>query len=80
MVVLILFIFIGGKFISNSAMLSVSAMLLGTISCYLLNLKRFMNMDIRKILASLNNGITSIGSLAVALARLYRVRQHMAEL
>ncbi|WP_443665630.1 hypothetical protein [Dysosmobacter sp.] len=64
MVVLILFIFIGGKFISNSAMLSVSAMLLGTISCYLLNLKRFMNMDIRKILASLNNGITSIGSLA----------------
>ena len=64
MVVLILFIFIGGKFISNSAMLSVSAMLLGTLSCYLLNLKRFMNMDIRKILASLNNGITSIGSLA----------------
>lgn len=45
-------------------MLSVSAMLLGTLSCYLLNLKRFMNMDIRKILASLNNGITSIGSLA----------------
>lgn len=64
MLLLILFIFIGGKFISNSAMLSVSAMLIGSASCYLLNLSKFRTMDLRKILASLNNGITSIGSLS----------------
>lgn len=64
MILLILFIFIGGKFISNSAMLSVCAMLLGSVSCYLINFSKFKGMDVRKILASLNNGITSIGSLS----------------
>lgn len=64
MVLLILCIFIGSKLTSNSALLSVCAMLLGSASCYLLNFSKFKTMDIRKILASLNNGITSIGSLS----------------
>lgn len=64
MILLILFIFIGSKYISNSAMLSVCAMLLGSLSCYILNFKKLKSCDIRKILASLNNGITSIGSLS----------------
>lgn len=64
MILLILFIFIGSKFISSSAMLSVCAMLLGSLSCYVLNFKKLKTCDIRKILASLNNGITSIGSLS----------------
>lgn len=64
MLLLILFIFIGGKFITNSAMLSVCAMLIGSASCYLLSFNKFKSMDPRKILASLNNGITSIGSLS----------------
>lgn len=42
----------------------MSAMLLGSLSCYLLNFKKFQGMDLRKILGSLNNGITSIGSLS----------------
>lgn len=64
MLLLVLFIFIGGRFISDTALLSVSAMLLGSLSCYLLNFKKFQGMDLRKILGSLNNGITSIGSLS----------------
>lgn len=64
MALLILCIFIGSKLTSNSALLSVCAMLLGSASCYLLNFSKFKTMDIRKILASLNNGITSIGSLS----------------
>lgn len=64
MLLLILFIFIGGKSITNSAMLSVCAMLIGSASCYLLSFNKFKSMDLRKILASLNNGITSIGSLS----------------
>lgn len=64
MILLILCIFIGSKFISDSALLSVCAMLLGSLSCYVINFKKFKGMDIRKILASLNNGITSIGSLS----------------
>lgn len=64
MILLIVFIFVGSKFIASSAMLSVCAMLIGSASCYFINFNKFRNMDIRKILASLNNGITSIGSLS----------------
>lgn len=64
MILLILCIFIGSKLTSNSALLSVCAMLLGSVSCYLINFSKFKTMDVRKILASLNNGITSIGSLS----------------
>ena len=64
MLLLVLFIFIGGRFISDTALLSVSAMLLGSLSCYLLNFKKFQGRELLKSLCSLNNGITSIGSLS----------------
>lgn len=69
MIVLVLFIIIGGRFISDSAMLTVIAMLIGTVLCCILNLDKLKGVNIKKMITSgLGDGISSIGGLAAVVA------------
>ena len=69
MIVLILFIIIGGRFISDSALLTVAAMLSGTILVVLFNLDRLKGKSIKQLLGvGLNDGISAIGGLAAVVS------------
>lgn len=69
MVALILFIIIGSRYITSSAMLTVCAMLIGTALAYLLNLEKFKDVNIKKLVGTgLGDGITAIGGLAAVVA------------
>lgn len=69
MIVLILFIIICGKYIKNSALLTVCAMLIGTVLAYLLNLDKFKGKSMKKLIGvGLTDGISAIGGLAAVVA------------
>lgn len=69
MIVLILIIIVGGKIISNSALLTVGGMFAATILCFLLNHDR---LTAKKMIPLLNEGlvggISAIGGLAAVIA------------
>lgn len=68
-VVLLLVIIVGGRFVSNSTMLATCAMLLGAALTWLLNLSRLKNKDWKALLTDgLGGGISGIGGLAAVLA------------
>ena len=68
-VVLLAIIMIGGRFISNSSMLTVVGMLIATIICYFLNYRQLKNKKISLLLNDgLGGGITAIGGLAAVVA------------
>ena len=65
MAALILFIIIGSRFIQDSALLTVSAMLLGSLLAFLLNLDRFRGKGLKTLVGTgLTDGISAIGGLA----------------
>lgn len=69
MVVLLLVIIVGGKQISNSALLTVGGMLVATVLCFLLN---YDKLKTKKLIPMLNEGlvggISAIGGLAAVIA------------
>ena len=68
-VVLLLIIIVGGKFVSNSNMLATCAMLVGAALTFLLNLSKFKGKDWKAVLTDgLSGGISGIGGLAAVLA------------
>lgn len=68
-VVLLLVIIVGGRFVSNSTMLATCAMLLGAALTWLLNLSRLKSKDWKALLTDgLGGGISGIGGLAAVLA------------
>lgn len=68
-VVLLVLIIVGGKFISNSTMLATCAMLVGALLTFLLNVPKFKGKDWKKLVTSgLEGGISGIGGLAAVLA------------
>ncbi len=52
MIALVLFIIIGSRYITNSAMLTVCAMLLGAVLAYLLNLDKFQGISMKKLVGA----------------------------
>lgn len=69
MVVLILFIIIGSRFIKDSALLTVLAMLIGSALAFLLNLERFKGKNVKSLVGTgLTDGISAIGGLAAVVA------------
>lgn len=68
-VVLLLVIIVGGRFVSNSTMLATGAMLLGAALTFVLNIPKFKGKDGKALLTDgLGGGITGIGGLAAVLA------------
>lgn len=68
-IVLLLIIIVGGQFVKDSAMLTVIAMLAGTVLCYVFNVSRFKGKDMRTLLGNgLMGGISAIGGLAAVVA------------
>lgn len=68
-VVLLLVIIVGGRFVSNSTMLATCAMLLGAVLTYVLNFPKFKGKDWKALLGDgLGGGISGIGGLAAVLA------------
>lgn len=68
-VVLLLIIIVGGKFVSNSNMLATCAMLVGALLTFLLNYSKFKGKDWTEVLTNgLGGGISGIGGLAAVLA------------
>ena len=68
-IALLLIIIIGGQFISNSAMLTVGAMLVGTVLCYLINLDKFKGKSLISLLNNgLAGGVAAIGGLAAVVS------------
>ncbi|MPM78367.1 hypothetical protein SDC9_125378 [bioreactor metagenome] len=69
MIVLLLIIIVGGRQISNSALLTVGGMLLSTALCFLLNYDRLKEKKLVPILNDgLVGGISAIGGLAAVIA------------
>ena len=63
-VVLLLVIIVGGRFVSNSTMLATCAMLLGAVLTYVLNFPKFKGKDWKALLGDgLGGGISGIGGL-----------------
>ena len=68
-IVLIGMIIIGGRFTDKSAMLTVLAMMVASIICYLLNYNKFRDIKKTVLLTSgLGGGINAIGGLAAVVA------------
>lgn len=68
-IVLLLIIIVGGIWVKNSSMLTVIAMLVGSVLCYVPNLSRFKGKDMRTLLGNgLVGGISAIGGLAAVVA------------
>lgn len=68
-IVLILFIIVGSKFVSDSALLTVSAMITGSILVLILNMEHFRNQQMKTLVGNgLNDGIAAIGGLAAVVA------------
>lgn len=68
-IVLLLIIIAGGKFVSNSTMLATVAMLAGAAIVYILNFDKMKSNDMKVILTDgLGGGISGIGGLAAVLA------------
>ncbi|WP_186429317.1 GntP family permease [Clostridium sp. BSD9I1] len=68
-VILLLIIIVGGKFVSNSNMLATCAMLVGALLTFLLNYSKFKGKDWTEVLTNgLGGGISGIGGLAAVLA------------
>jgi H+/gluconate symporter-like permease len=69
MVILLMIIIVGGKFVSNSAMLATCGMLAGSFLVLLLNFPKFAGKDWKVLLTDgLGGGISGIGGLAAVLA------------
>lgn len=68
-IVLLLIIIVGGKFVSDSTMLATVAMLVGAGIVYLLNFDKLKEKDMKVLLTDgLGGGISGIGGLAAVLA------------
>lgn len=68
-IALALIIILGSRFGLNSTMLSVLAMICGAILCFLLNVDRFKNADMKEVFSEgLGGGIAAIGGFAAVLA------------
>ena len=68
-IVLLLIIVVGGKFVDNSTMLATCAMLVGAILTYVLNFAKLKDKDWKVLLTDgLGGGISGIGGLAAVLA------------
>ncbi len=68
-IVLLLMIIIGGKFVTNSNMLATSAMLVGALLTFLLNFSKLKDKDLKSLVTNgLGGGISGIGGLAAVLA------------
>lgn len=62
-------IIIGSQFALDSTMVATGAMFIGTVATYLLNLKQFKELDMKKVLSSgLEGGISGIGGYAGVVA------------
>lgn len=62
---LMLIIIVGSRFVANSTMLAIAAMLIGAFLTYLLNRDKFKNKNMKEILSNgLDGGISGIGGLA----------------
>jgi len=69
MVALMLIIIIGSRFVANSTMLAIVAMLVGALLTYLLNFDKFHGQSMKDIVTKgLNGGIDGIGGLAGVVA------------
>ncbi len=69
MVTLMLIIIVGSRFVANSTMLAVIAMLIGALLTYLINLDKFKEKNLKNIVTKgLNGGIDGIGGLAGVVA------------
>lgn len=69
MVCLMLIIVVGSKFVANSTMLAIVAMLIAAVLTYLLNFDKFVGKSMREIVTrGLNGGIEGIGGLAGVVA------------
>ncbi|MPM55403.1 hypothetical protein SDC9_102200 [bioreactor metagenome] len=69
MVALIIFIIAGSQYIKSSAMLTVLAMLLGSVLALVLNLDKFKTVNMIKLFTTgLGDGISAIGGLAAVVA------------
>jgi H+/gluconate symporter-like permease len=65
MVTLLGIIILGSRFVANSTMLAVIAMLIGALLTYLLNIDKFKSKSLKDIVTTgLNGGIAGIGGLA----------------
>lgn len=68
-IILLLIIIVGGKFVSDSTMLATIAMLVGAVIVYLLNFDRMKTKNWKTLLNDgLGGGISGIGGLAAVLA------------
>lgn len=68
-VILLIIIIVGGRFVSNSTLLATCAMLVGAALTYLFNISRFKGKDWKEVLTDgLGGGISGIGGLAAVLA------------
>ncbi len=64
-VTLMLIIIVGSRFVQNSTMLAVVAMLIGALLTYILNIDKFKNKNMKDIISNgLDGGISGIGGLA----------------
>lgn len=62
---LMLIIVVGSRFVKNSTMLAVIAMLIGALLTFVLNLDKFKGRDLKSVIAGgLDGGIAGIGGLA----------------
>jgi len=69
MILLLLIIVIGSRFVKSSTMLATGAMLVGALVTYVLNINKFKGQNMVKIIADgLEGGIDGIGGLASVVA------------
>ncbi|WP_186566075.1 GntP family permease [Lawsonibacter celer] len=68
-IVLLLIIIVGGFWVKDSSMLTVVAMLVGSVLCYVFNVSHFKGKNMRTLLGNgLGGGISAIGGLAAVVA------------
>ncbi|MGF0040683.1 GntP family permease [Peptoniphilaceae bacterium SGI.131] len=68
-IVLLLIIIVGGQFIKDSALLTVSGMILATVLCYFLNYDKMKGKNLINLLnIGLGGGVSAIGGLAAVVA------------
>lgn len=69
LVVLVLIIIVGSRFVEDSTLLATVAMIIGAIITYLLNVDKFRDKNMKNIITKgLGGGISGIGGLAGVLA------------